>query len=295
MQKSLAILAAFLAQQTSSPNSVEITKFPPVSVTRDWVDRGVWIFSGLLVVVGFLQVWLLWRTLGAIKRQADSMDTQSTETKESNSTAIAIAKKSADAAKESADAAKTSADIAAGISIPTLVVDEFGTGDVGAAGAEAFFQYPKIKITVKNYGQTPAFLKWWCLCFRCEDLPEFPIYDGPACGLVLDKIVVQSGATYTLPDLFLHRQAFSAEEIRAIVSREKPFHAYGYICYGDIFGSPLRRFKFCETVLNIFDGETICDWHEGLAPSAYTGTEKFPTREPTKQGPDEVKPDKTQN
>jgi hypothetical protein len=57
-------------------HSVTITKFPPVSINRDWIDWGVWIFSGLLAVVGFLQVGLLWRTLGAIKKQATTMKTQ---------------------------------------------------------------------------------------------------------------------------------------------------------------------------------------------------------------------------
>lgn len=52
-------------------HTVGISKLPPVSVTKDWADWGVWVFSGLLVAVSFLQVWLLWRTLGAIKRQAD--------------------------------------------------------------------------------------------------------------------------------------------------------------------------------------------------------------------------------
>jgi hypothetical protein len=57
-------------------HTVGISKLPPVSVTRDWADWGVWVFSFLLVVVGFLQVWLLWRTLGAMKQQADLMKQQ---------------------------------------------------------------------------------------------------------------------------------------------------------------------------------------------------------------------------
>jgi hypothetical protein len=56
--------------------TVGISKLPPVSVTRDWADWGVWVFSFLLVVVGVLQVWLLWRTLGAMKQQADLMKQQ---------------------------------------------------------------------------------------------------------------------------------------------------------------------------------------------------------------------------
>ena len=208
------------------------------------------------------------------------MESQLTEMKQQSITA-----------GKSADAAKTSADIAAGVSIPTLVIHEFETGDVGAADVTAFFQYPKVKISIKNYGNTPAFLKWWSLCFSCEELPEIPIYDGPGDGMILDKIVVQPNETYTFPPLgFPHQQGFSLEDVGAIVNREKMFCAYGYICYGDIFGNPLRRLKFCETVLNIIPGyEAICDWHEGICPRQYAGIEQFPANKPVQQNTEKAK------
>jgi hypothetical protein len=59
--------------------SVSISKLPTVTVAapkRDLADWGYWAFSGLLVIVGFLQVLLLWRTLRAIQRQADDMGRQ---------------------------------------------------------------------------------------------------------------------------------------------------------------------------------------------------------------------------
>src|ERR1039458_3862425 len=56
--------------QKNAQNSIEVTKFPSVFVNRDWVDWGVWIFSGLLVVVGFLQVLLLYGTLSTVKEQS---------------------------------------------------------------------------------------------------------------------------------------------------------------------------------------------------------------------------------
>jgi hypothetical protein len=193
-------------------------------------------------------------------------------------------RKSADAAKQSAAAARISADIAVGVSIPTLVVCEFGKGNAGAADKRAFLQSPKIKISIKNYGQTTAFLKWWTLCFSCEDLPETPVYDGPADGMILDKIVVEPTDTFILPELFWpRRQMLSNEDVEAIIERRKTLRAYGYICYGDIFGNPLRRLKFCETALNIFDGDQICDWWEGWAPPAYTGTEQYPSKKKTQQ------------
>jgi hypothetical protein len=57
--------------------SVAIRELPPVSVSKAWADWGYWGFGGLLVIVGFLQVWL-------IKRQADLMGRQAALMKEQN-------------------------------------------------------------------------------------------------------------------------------------------------------------------------------------------------------------------
>jgi len=57
-------------------HTVGIRKLPPVSVTKDWADWGVWFFSGLLVIVGFLQVWLLRGTLRSIQHQTLLMERQ---------------------------------------------------------------------------------------------------------------------------------------------------------------------------------------------------------------------------
>ncbi len=55
--------------ESDTGKAISVREFPPVSVTKDWADWGVWVFSGLLVVVGILQVWLLRGTLLAIQKQ----------------------------------------------------------------------------------------------------------------------------------------------------------------------------------------------------------------------------------
>lgn len=52
--------------------------------------------------------------------------------------------------------------------------------------------------------------------------------------------------------------------------------AYGFICYYDLFGSPLRRFKFCEYALNVTEG--WIQWVGGFSPEAYRGTDDFPMK-----------------
>ncbi len=60
----------------NNQQTVRISEWPPVSITKGWTDYTYWFFSLCLVVVGGLQIWLLNRTLGAIKSQADSMARQ---------------------------------------------------------------------------------------------------------------------------------------------------------------------------------------------------------------------------
>ena len=55
--------------------------------------------------------------------------------------------------------------------------------------------------------------------------------------------------------------------IAAIIRGHVTLHVYGYICYGDLFGSPLRRFKFCQTAINVVENagagaaiQWIGDW-----------------------------------
>ena len=242
--------------RSDARNPTRIAELPPVSVRRDWADWGVWIFSGLLVVVGFLQVWLLFGTLGAIKRQADLMEKQT-----------GILEKSVVVAEASADAAYTSAQVAMGTAIPTLVVDEFGLADMGAASLEAKLQSPKIRIVVKNYGQTPAFLKAWSLILTCEDLPKTPVYGSPH---ALEKSVVLPGKSLVLPvEAVFPRHFFSAKDVEAIAQQEKTLRVYGRVRYGDLFGSPQRYLNFCETLINIFEDGSL-EWCGEEASTKYT-------------------------
>jgi hypothetical protein len=56
--------------------SLRITELPPVSVTRDWMDKTSWTFGAILVVVGIVGVCAAYRTLRAIERQARIMRRQ---------------------------------------------------------------------------------------------------------------------------------------------------------------------------------------------------------------------------
>lgn len=173
---------------------VVISKLPAVALDapkRDWADWGTWGFNLLLVAVGGLQVALLCWTLRVIRRQAKEMIRQRILMRKQwgeMSQQTASLKEYVDETKKIAKSSVDSANIAARVSIPTLVIEKFETGGTGAANLEAMLQYPKVKVVIKNYGQTPAFLRSWTIVFTCEELPPVPDYkDHPASGIVLER------------------------------------------------------------------------------------------------------------
>jgi hypothetical protein len=275
--------------QKNAEHSVAISKLPAVALDapkRDWADWGTWGFNLLLVAVGALQVVLLRWTLRVIRRQAKEMIRQRILMRKQWSEMAQQTASLKDYVEETKKIAKStvgSANIDARIAIPTLVIDKFESGDTGAANLEAVLQYPKVKIVIKNYGQTPAFLRSWNIIFTCEELPPVPDYwnqpgqpgvEPPAAGILLEKDVVLPNEPYTLPELpAWKRTEISLQDVDAIVNRRKHLWVYGFICYYDLFGSPLRRMKFCEMALNFNTG--WIGWVSAFSPDAYLGSEDY--------------------
>jgi hypothetical protein len=238
----------------------------------------------VLCVVGIAGIGIGICTLCSIRKQADVMEKQLGAMKEAERQTdclIAQASISGAAAKIAADAAQMSARVAAGVSVPTLVVDEFATGNGGDANLESILQFRTIRFVVKNYGQTPALLHSWTVVFACEDLPDVPVYFGfPGSGMIFDKVAIQPNESYTLPQLpSWNRQQLSADDVADIIDRKKILRVYGYVAYGDIFGNPLRRMKFCETAMNFIEGShPMIGWFDQLCPPAYRGTDEYPIK-----------------
>jgi len=100
-------------QQSDDTNDpVRITKFPAVSVTKDWRDDWALAFSGILVLIGLGGVWYARNTLGIIKGQLQEIRAAGLQTDKiighaaSQAAATAVA---AAAAEKAANLALTSA------------------------------------------------------------------------------------------------------------------------------------------------------------------------------------------
>jgi hypothetical protein len=122
---------------------IRVIEFPPVSVTKDWADRAIWIFSGLLVIVGGLQAGLLAATLSAMRRQGLSMRRQTTHIRRSASAAM----KSANAAVATVKTMQETAEkqLRAYVYV------------VAAARKSDGIREPTLRVEIKNAGQTPAY------------------------------------------------------------------------------------------------------------------------------------------
>jgi hypothetical protein len=221
------------------------------------IQRKLEWFTGVLAAVGVLQVIaLIWQTLfvrrtwaeihlqaGWMKtqtehmsRQADLMDQQT-----------GILANSVAVSQKSADAAETSAKAAMGVAVPALMLSRFSF-IIKEKIDYTFFLRPSVIIEVKNFGQSPAFLKGYTIAFTWNELPEEPEYKFPyPCSV---EEVVDSGGTYTIDDATTTSDQDTPLNIAyELEAGKKHLTVYGYISYSDLFGSPVRYMKFSKRLV----------------------------------------------
>lgn len=263
-----------------SEHRVTLTSIPPLTINvrkKTFLDYayewGPWFFGLFLAVAGGVQLRLLRVTWKAIQEQKAETAVQT-----------GILKESVAAAQKSAAAADISANAAMGVAVPTLMLNGFAFASKPGCTANDFFTHPGVILIAKNFGQSPAFLKGYTITFTCDDLPDEPVYQFPyPCNA---ETVVDAGKTF-LPDkdtLTLDKP-MSDLDILALVNGKKFLTAYGYISYGDIFGSPIRYMKFSKRLMEFdpepknmlvmdHDGYKYTGQHESYDPPATHPSEK---------------------
>jgi hypothetical protein len=229
---------------------VELTKLPPVVITKDAkgaldhiYDWGPWVFNLLLVAVGFLQVFYLGRTLGQIRTQAGHMEDQTP-----------ILRDSVAAAQQSAEAAETSAKAAMGVAVPTLVIQKFWIGPRGAADVAATLQAPKVDIVLKNYGQSPAFLKSYSVMVTCDKLSDLPTHPYYSPTYFNGVCVVEPNTAYPVGDNVSLTRPITDADISDLLDKTKYLTIYGVFSYGNIFDSSVKDLRFCKRLSDFGKG-----------------------------------------
>jgi hypothetical protein len=222
-----------------------------LKIQRELANYTWWLAAAtvLLVVVGAGQVLLLIRqerilhgALNEIHSQAEQMKIHT-----------GILERSVDAAQKSADAAEKSATAAMGVAVPTLMISEFEFAARPDKTMEEILLHPPMTISVKNYGQSPAILKFVAVQYTCGKPPA--VADYPPVHPFDIGTVVESAKTLTLPFIAICPWGlFSADEVAAIMAGEKYMTVYGSIWYGDVFGQSMHKLSFCKG-LGGFNGE----------------------------------------
>jgi hypothetical protein len=233
-------------------HTIGISKLPPVSVTKDWADWGVWVFSFLLVVVGFLQIWLLWGTLGAIRRQVDAtnnqvdlafgqlraMNDQITEMSKQTDIlekSVAVAKESADVARDSVSAMKSKE--RARITVSLVPGESFDFKTIPPDLSELGFPKPQtsavvaVVLKVEQVGPTPAFNvvgRAGVSMAATRDLP-LPRILMP---IDLGSIMKESSSPNFHPAEFV----ITEQQLDDIRDKKLFVHLIGNVTYTDTFG-----------------------------------------------------------
>jgi hypothetical protein len=217
-----------------------------------------------LVLVGTVTGWFVYKTLRAIKKQADIMEVGARDARESGAEATRIALATAKAARKAADAAEMSAKAAMGVAVPVLVLQELQFENHGGT-YEGLFKYPTFRISVKNFGQSPAFLKSYAVVVATDDLPPQPIYPKAPWPCDMHE-VVDAGAQYTLggsDGRTATNDPVDDETLRILVARMNAPVVYGFVTYRDVFGASTHTMKFSKVFFEIESdgtGTLAMDW-----------------------------------
>jgi len=197
---------------------VTVSKFPPVSITKDWADWSYWGFGGLLFVVGALQAWFLWRTLRAIHTQGEHIKDQTKVLRES----VAVAQTSANAALEQIRLMKSKE--RARIAITPIRPESLRHG---------YISLGEVEIEIANYGYSHALSvrgEGSALVVRVNELPVF----GDRQKFSIPSVFQANGKPVKV-EIDIPRDEVLFEEI--FVERQTLFvYVAGIVEYEDLFG-----------------------------------------------------------
>jgi hypothetical protein len=213
----------------NAQQSVRITELPTVSVKDNGIDWRLWVFNGLLVVVGLLQVWLLFGTLKVTKTAAD--------------------------------AAKASADAVVNGERAWLLMDSHGP--ILQRPQDGFYQSP---VTLKNFGKTPAKVIAINIAIQIESSRESPsdttVYDGETHAVVPDMIP----QGIPMPYMACSDAPVSPEQVDQIRDEKRFLWLCGSVRYEDIFRQdPIHETRFCYLREDRHDGMGMF-WYEAGPP-----------------------------
>jgi hypothetical protein len=197
-------------------HDIGISKLPTVTVNppkRDLADWGYWAFSGLLVIVGGFQVWLLFRTFEQVRRQADIYEQQRAQMVK--------------AGKQTDELLETMRDTAIR-ELRAYVC--MSSAQIGFMRERA----PEIHVRIKNYGKTPAYdVRMW-IGGALGPYPLAHTLEPPPTGFQMSTSTLAPDAKpYTM--IFRHPE-IPESAMPVLGTSMLTLYAYGEVVYRDAFG-----------------------------------------------------------
>jgi len=215
-------------------------KLDPVAVAT-WV----------LCIVGLAQVIIF-------RRQATLMDRTLRSTEKSALDALK-------ATEKLADSMAASVRVSMGVTLPRLLLYDFKPEPAGLANIRAQIQSPHVKLKVKNYGKSPAFIEFVSLEMTCTAAllakPDYIHGHNPDKETVVQENDVReiADARYLL---------LTDPEIAAVFDKTKTIYIYGIVQYRDIWNQR-HVLRFCKDVfVNQYSFTTSLV--DSSVPSSYT-------------------------
>jgi hypothetical protein len=241
------------------------------------IQRWLMYLTGALVLVGVIQagsmIWqanLLKQTRMDVKRQADWMQKQAHLMARQGLSM----RRQTTLLRKSAEAAEMSARAAMGAESPLLVLHQFDWKCREPFTLEYTRENPVLEISVKNYGRTPAFIKAYEVIFTLEPLPAEPKFNEYPSSYGID--VVEPNCVYLLNEgKVWHRQPLTQEQVQGLLGGTTELTIYGYIRYGDVFGSPDKYLRFSQLLAELpteTEPALFIEW----GGKKYTGQDPWP-------------------
>ncbi len=193
--------------------SVRVTELPSASVGDNGIDWRLWVFNGLLVIVGGLQVWLLFATLKTVNRQADIAKNQETQMIEAGKQTERIISQMNET---------TERQLRAYICVSTALL-KFQSPDV-----------PEVQVHLKNFGRTPAYdvsgwIHMWIEAYPLSvALPE-PAVAFPKSNEIMGPNCIRIFVNAKNPPI-------PTQSLPLLGTAKGTIFAYGEVRYKDAFG-----------------------------------------------------------
>jgi hypothetical protein len=188
--------------------------------------------TAVLAAIGIMQTIVFGLQAHRLKQTIEAMEKIGAHQSKDMQASIAVA-------KESADAAKKSADVAAGYSRPMLFVSEiyFQEGQVRVDGLSL---RAKIVVEIKNFGETPAFLRRSCVDIAVGVQEGYLDVLTHKTGEAVDKRGSDILKPARVGDLLQDDAA-----LNEVINWRKILHCYGFVEYSDYLGE-MYICRFCK-------------------------------------------------